>query len=379
MLNNEKARAADPLPSESAQDESKKKRPIVICSLNGFNYIDAGFQKLKSGADTLDAAIEVVEGPENDPNENAVGLGGLPNEDGVVELDASCMHGPTRRAGAVAGVHDIKNVARLAKTVMERTGHVMLVGEGATRFGFEHGFPKENLLTEDSRKKWLLWKETMSNRDFRGPGLSSPEFVFPEEGGRAHSDQRTQKMEKMAAELGIPDEQRQAAISDVLYPHTGTINCSALNEKGEMSSVTSTSGLAWKIPGRAGDSPIIGAGCFCDQDVGAAGATGNGEENIRICGAHTIVENMRKGMDPAAAGLDALRRIARNYNNDQKKLRYIEMTYFVLRKDGAYACVTLWSQSQKGSDRFFAVHDGERRKEKCVSLFDGTPLGFPPL
>jgi len=376
VMNPENAEA-DSQSGPAARNE--RKHPIVICSLNGFNYIDAGFQKLSAGADTLDAAIEVAQGPENDPKDDSVGLGGLPNEDGVVELDASCMHGPTRRAGAVAGVHDIKNVARLAKTVMERTGHVMLVGDGATRFGLEHGFPKENLLTEESRKKWMLWKETMSDRDFRGPGLSSPEFIVPQEGGKSSVDERREHMERIAAELGIPAEERLTAIHDVLFPHSGTINCSALNEKGEMSTVTTTSGLAWKIPGRAGDSPIIGAGCFCDQDVGAAGATGNGEENIRICGAQTIVENMRKGMEPAEAGLDALKRIARNYNGDMKKLRYIEMTYYVLRKDGAYSSVTLWSKTQKQNERLFAVHDGAKRKEKCVALFEGVPLGFPPL
>src|SRR5258708_9771505 len=126
------------------------------------------------------------------------------------------------------------------------------------------------------------------------------------------------------------------AIHKVLNTPTGTINCSALNQKNEMSSVTTNRGLAWKLPGRCGDSPIIGAGCYCDQDIGAAGATGSGEENIKVAGAHTIVENMRHGMSPEEAGLDALRRIARNYNNDMTKLAYLSLFYYVLPKESPF-------------------------------------------
>ena len=142
------------------------------------------------------------------------------------------------------------------------------------------------------------------------------------------------------------------AIQKVLNPPTGTINCSALNEKMEMSSVTTTSGLAWKLAGRCGDSPIIGAGCYCDQDVGAAGATGSGEENIKVCGAHTVVENMRRGMSPEEAGMDVLKRIVRNYNNDMSKLIYVSMHFYILRKDGAYAGVSMWSGSAEHPARF---------------------------
>ncbi|HWR36431.1 MAG TPA: N(4)-(beta-N-acetylglucosaminyl)-L-asparaginase [Clostridia bacterium] len=355
------------------------KKPVIISAANGFNFIDAGYERLRRGGDTLDAINEVIRGPEDDPNDDSVGFGGLPNEEGVVELDSCCMHGPSRRAGAVAGVHNIKNVSLLAKTVMEHTGHVMLVGEGAERFAVAHGFSKENLLTERSRKTWMLWKETMSNSDWWGPGLADPNFKFPDEQTSAEwQEQHMKKMEELAAEIGIQPEFRVAAIKRVLNPPTGTINCSALSEKGEMSSATTTSGLAWKIPGRAGDSPIIGAGCYCDQEIGAAGATGNGEENIKIVGAHTIVENMRHGMSPVDAGMDALKRIARNYNNDMKKLRYLNMIYYILRKDGAYAGVTLWSGPAERR-RKFAVHDGEKRLEECAFLFEGTALGWPPM
>jgi N4-(beta-N-acetylglucosaminyl)-L-asparaginase len=284
-------------------------------------------------------------------------------------------------AGSVAGVHDIKNVSLLAKTVMEHTGHVMLVGEGASKFGLLMGFPKENLLTERSRKTWQLWRETMSTDDWWGPGLASPNFKFPDTGGDTTElqQQLIEKMEKLAARIGIAPEFRMAAIERVLKPPTGTINCSSINEKGEMSSATTTSGLAWKIAGRAGDSPIIGAGCYCDQDVGAAGATGNGEENIKVCGGHTIVENMRHGMAPEEAGLDALKRIVRNYNGDMHKLQYMDMTYYILRNDGAYAGVSLWA-GPPDHQRRYAVHDDKgKRYEKATPLFQGASLGWPPM
>ena len=150
--------------------------PIIICANNGVNYLDGAFAFLKGGGDTLDAAIRVVKGPEDDPNDDSVGLGGLPNEEGVVELDACCMHGPTRRAGSVGGVRNIKNVALVSKAVMEHTGHVMLVGEGAERFAVAMGHPRENLLTERSRKIWLLWKEYHSTDDWWGSGTGGSEL-----------------------------------------------------------------------------------------------------------------------------------------------------------------------------------------------------------
>src|SRR5579864_6118945 len=155
------------------------KHPIIVSAFNGFNYLDDAFALLKNGGDTLDAALKVVKGPEDDPNEDSVGLGGLPNEEGVVELDSCCMHGPTRRAGSVGGVRNIKNVSLVAKAVMEHTGHVMLVGEGAERFAVAQGFPRENLLTDSTRKIWLLWKETHSDRDWWGPGMADPHWHAP--------------------------------------------------------------------------------------------------------------------------------------------------------------------------------------------------------
>ncbi len=360
------------------------KRPIIICANNGFNYLEEAFAFLKAGGDTLDAALKVVKGPEDDPNDTSVGLGGIPNEEGVVELDACCMHGPTRRAGSVGGVRNIKNVSLVSKAVINHTGHVMLVGEGAERFAVAVGFPRENLLTDHSRKVWLLWKEFHSNDDWWGPGLADPHWQPPDTkptDGKPQSQrwpERYQRLEERAADLGIAPELRREAIHKVLFPPTGTIHCSVLNEKGEISGCTTTSGLAFKLPGRVGDSPIIGAGCYTDQDVGSAGATGSGEENIKVAGAHTIIENMRHGMSPQEAGTDALKRIVRNYNSDMNKLRFVDMTYYILRKDGAYAGVSLWEGYEPGKPHKIAVHDGTRRSEVAVPLFKGWSQDFPP-
>lgn len=364
----------------ASQNESGK-RPIILCANNGHAYVDAAFAFLKGGGDTLDAAIRVVKGPEDDPNDQSVGLGGLPNEEGVVELDSCCMHGPTRRAGSVGGVRNIKNVSMVAKAVMEHTGHVMLVGEGAERFAVAMGFPRENLLTERSRKTWLLWKEFNSERDWWGPGLADPHWHAPAD-SKPQSElwqDRIEQLQQRAADLGIEPEFQLAAVRRVLFPPTGTIHCSVLNEKGEMSGITTTSGLAYKIPGRCGDSPIIGAGCYTDQDVGSAGATGSGEENIKVAGAHTIVENMRHGMSPHDAGIDALKRIVRNYNGDMSKLRYTDMTYYILRKDGAYAGVSLWEGYSPGEPHKFAVHDGTLRSEVATPLLKGYSQDWPPF
>src|SRR5713226_7211436 len=352
--------AASLASSLDAQDKSKgdgprpadpsgpAKRPIIICANNGVKYLDDAYAFLKSGGDTLDTALRVVKGPEDDPNDDTVGLGGIPNEEGVVELDACCMHGPSRRAGSVGGVRNIKNVSAVSKAVMEHTGHVMLVGEGAERFAVAMGFPRENLLTDHSRKIWLLWKEYHSNNDWWGPGLAVPHWQPPQgtekdkENAKPQSElwpERIRRLEERAADLGIAPELRREAIHKVLFPPTGTIHCSAVNARGEISGCTTTSGLAYKLPGRWADSPIIGAGYYSDNDVGSAGSTGSGEENIKLAGAHTIVENMRRGMSPLEAGLDALKRIARNYNNDMNKLKFVDMTYYILRKDiGRASC-----------------------------------------
>jgi len=330
------------------------KRPLIISSANGVHALDKGMAILKSGGDTLDAVIAAVTVVEDDPKETSVGYGGLPNEEGEVELDASVMHGPTGRAGCVAAVRRIKNVARLAQTVMQKTNHVMIVGEGARRFAVAEGFEEQNLLTDDTRKIWLAWKAS-SSFNWR-PGIDSPEWK-----------------DHMSALFDGDREKIAFAERVIAQPPTGTIPCMAINEKGDISATTTTSGLAWKIPGRVGDSPIIGAGCCVDNEVGAAGSTGKGEENIKISGGHTIIEMMRKGMSPQDACLEALHRIARNYKNDKKKLATFHIFFYALNKDGVHGAASLWNNAYSNKPATYAVHDGSEAKlMPCAPLFNET-------
>src|SRR5260221_14405630 len=334
-------------------------RNIAISSDNGARACARAIERLGAGQDTLDAVIAGVNINEEDPEDTSVGYGGLPNEEGVVELDACVMHGPTRRAGSVASIRGIKTPSKIARLVMTESDHVMLAGEGALRFAKAYGFKEEDLLTEKSRLAWLVWKRSL--RDPKGQnnwtdGLDAP--------GKPSADLRLKELFPGADEATLAWAWEMA-----VRPPTGTINCLALNAKGEMSGVTTTSGLAWKIPGRVGDSPIIGAGVYVDQEIGAAGSTGRGEENIRIAGAHTCVENMRHGMSPKDAGLDALKRISRNFNNDRARLAAFDISFYVLRNDGAYAGVCLW-KGRGRSERFCVNDGGQSRHEDSVWLLD---------
>jgi N4-(beta-N-acetylglucosaminyl)-L-asparaginase len=410
--------------ADSVKQLKPPDHPVIVTRVTGDNTIQEAYQMLLDGQDTLDAVHHVCLGRENDPKDHSVGYGGLPNEEGVVELDSCCMHGPSRAAGSVGGVRNIKNVCLVARKVYQHTGHVMLCAEGAERFAIDMGFPKEDLLTDDARKIWMLWKENNSQMDWWGPSMTEPTWKDPYAGrpapkpsinlhGLSSLDNdspsqtasaaqpslrpgivprhptpdwiptiraRAEKLVQMAADLGIAPEDRLYAAEQVLWPTTGTIHVSVVNTKGEMSGATTTSGLAWKLPGRLGDSPILGAGSWTDQDVGSAGATGSGEENIKVVGAHTIVELMRQGMDPKDAGLEVMRRIVRNYNGDMTKVRLLDMEYYIARKDGAYAGVSLWGTTSTGQPRVFAVADGNGyRVEKCAYLLEGSFLDWPPF
>jgi N4-(beta-N-acetylglucosaminyl)-L-asparaginase len=346
-------------PQESAKRQPRPttgKRPTIISAHNGLHHLDAGMDVLRSTGDTLDAVLAVVTPVEDDPNDNSVGYGGLPNEDGVVQLDACVMHGPTRRCGAVGAIEKIKNPARVARVLMERTNHTFIVGQGATQFAIDQGFKPMNLLTDKSRIAWLAWKAS-SSKDWR-PGLDAPDFN-----------------KQLAELLDTPERQAWAPwIKQVVaHPPTGTINCLAVNEKGEMSGTTTTSGLSWKISGRVGDSCIIGAGLFLDPDVGGAGSTGRGEENIKIAGGHTVVEMMRRGMSPTDACLEALRRVVHNYDFDKSRLKMFDLQFYALNKNGVYGAASLWSSNGDGQPISYAVHDGTQAKSvPCTPLFQGA-------
>jgi N4-(beta-N-acetylglucosaminyl)-L-asparaginase len=354
--------ASSAMPGFAAGAASGPKN-IVISSSNGVRACTRTMQILKSGGDTLDAVIAGVNINEEDPEDTSVGYGGLPNEEGVVELDASVMHGPSRRAGSVASIRNIKTPSKVARLVMEHTDHIMLAGDGALRFAKAHGFEEHDLLTEKSRLAWLVWKESLRDPEGHnnwGPGLDAP---------------AKKTAERLRERFPGVDEETLAWAWDVAtHPPMGTINCLALNTKGEMSGVTTTSGLAWKIPGRVGDSPIIGAGLYLDQDIGGGGSTGRGEENIRVAGGHTIVENMRHGMSPKEACLDVLKRVARNFNHDMARLAQFDINFYALREDGEYAGAALWDGTMRRGKlvrKQFAVNDGgTSRLENTVYLYE---------
>ncbi|HEX8985715.1 MAG TPA: N(4)-(beta-N-acetylglucosaminyl)-L-asparaginase [Bryobacteraceae bacterium] len=354
------------LPAVGGEVSAGPPKNIVISSSNGLRACTRAMEYLRAGKDTLDAVVSGVNINEEDPEDSTVGYGGLPNEEGVVELDASVMHGPTRRCGSVGALRNIKTASRVAKAVMEQSDHIMLVGDGALRFARACGFEEHDLLTEKSRLAWMVWKQSLrdpTGHSNWGPGLGAP----PKKAG-AWLRERFPKA----------DEETLAwAWRVAMRPPTGTINCMALNSRGEMSGVTTTSGLAWKIPGRVGDSPLLGAGLWIDQDVGGGGSTGRGEENIRVAGAHTVVENMRHGMSAREACLDALKRVVRNFNGDRSLLAQFDLNFYALRKDGDYASACLWNVvQQRGAwvSRQFAVNDGATsRLETCAYLLERKP------
>src|SRR5687767_7607055 len=305
--------APSPAPSPArAAAPSNPAGPLVIANSSGLRAVAKAYAMMRDQhADPLDAAIAGVNIQELDPEDQSVGLGGLPNEDGVVQLDASCMHGPTRRAGGVAALEGIATPSLVAKAVMERTDHVLLVGEGAKKFALAMGFKEQNLLTEQSRLDWLRWKACLH------PG-----------------------------DNWLDD-------APVKFTH-GTIHMNAVNAAGDISSVTTTSGRSWKLAGRVGDSPIIGAGQYCDNGVGAAGSIGRGEAAIKTCGSFLIVELMRQGMSPEQACLTTIDRVIattedRLLTSGRRPL--FDLEFLAVAKDGRFGAASAYEGGR------FAVAD----------------------
>ncbi len=322
--------------AQPARPEASSFRPVVIASGNGLAAAAKAMELIKEGKDAVDAVVEGVVLVENDPRDNSVGYGGLPNEDGVVELDASVMHGPTGRGGAVAALQNIKNASRVAKLVMERSDHVLIVGAGALRFAKAHGFKEEDLLTDQSRAAWLKWKENLSDKD---------DWLPPH-------DETTKDVSQ---------------VHQAYKRHYGTINCNAVDLKGNLSGCTTTSGLSFKIAGRVGDSPIFGAGLWVDNEIGAAGSTGRGEANLLACSSVMVVEYMRDGKTPEAACLAACERIAkqtkmRRLLDDQGRPNF-DVRFYAINKRGEYGSASIWSGGT------FVVNTGDKESRKLESAF----------
>ncbi len=308
-------------------------KPLVVASSNGNRFKNSGsqtcvekaFTMITQGADVLDALIAGVNLNELDPEEGGVGYGGTPNADGVVQLDSCCMHGPKKRAGGVAAIEGVRTPSLVAKAVMDHTDHHLLVGQGAQGFARNMGFTIEaDLNTPRSRSRWLEWKRRIDPSHYLDP------------------------TKRQQASLRVIQEMVAEGLLDAEH-YLGTINCDGINAKGEICGVTTTSGLAFKIPGRAGDSPVLGAGLYVDGDVGAAGSTGRGEANLYGLCSFLIVEEMRRGRHPKDAGMEALKRIKANtiearLLNDRSEPNF-GISFYILNAKGEHAGVSMFTGS----------------------------------
>jgi N4-(beta-N-acetylglucosaminyl)-L-asparaginase len=343
------ATAAAAVLAKTAKAQSKP-GPVAVASANGVKAVAKAVEMMSKGADPLDAAIAGVNIVEDDPKDMTVGYGGVPNEEGVVQLDASCMHGPTGRAGAVASLEGCKNPSKVAKVVMETTDHVLLVGPGARHFATMNGFPVEELLTDKARRVWLYWKQNLSDKD----KWLEPEKLDP-------------LVQEFVDEFGW-DEFRKPQ-------RGGTIHLSACTSNGDLAGCTTTSGLFFKMPGRVGDSPIIGAGCFTDNDAGSAGSTGRGEANILVAGGHLCVELMRQGKHPKDACVEVLKRISQTTREKRLKTPNgrpaFGIKFYAVDKKGRYGAGSMYGFGATGKPSKFAVADSNgARLEDCAYLYD---------
>ena len=358
------AAAVLPAPGKApAVAPSRAVVPVVIASANGNQFKNGGprtcvheaWERMAAGDDVLDAILAGVRILELDPEEDSVGFGGLPNADGVVQLDASCMHGPRRRLGAVAALEGVRTPSVVAKAVMDRTDHHLLVGRGAQEFARQIGLRiEDDLNTEHSRKLWLEWKHRIDPEHWLDP-------VKRAAAGAAARDH-------MIAEGLIS--------ADHVY---GTVHCGAVSSRGEIGGATTTSGLAWKIAGRVGDSPIPGAGLWLDGDVGVAGSTGRGEANLYNLSSHAIVERMRQGAHPKDACIEALRRVREN--TVEARLRNarggpnFQLKFYAVGARGEHAGVALYEGSDPAK---YAVCDANGPRTVPMDfLLPGEPTDRP--
>ena len=281
-------------------------KPIVISTWAPNVKANAEAWKiLGKGGRALDAVVAGVQVPEADPTDNSVGYGGLPDRDGKVTLD-SCVMDEHGQCGSVMAIENIMHPVLVARLVMEKTPHVQLVGEGALQFALANGFTKENLLTPESEKAWKEWLKT-SKYD--------PKITV-------------QQLEEKIKKEKQKNEQQQWPIPKLNHDTIGMV---ALDANGNLSGACTTSGMAYKMHGRVGDSPIIGAGLFVDNEAGAASSTGVGEEVVKICGSHTVIEMMRHGYSPEAACKEAIRRIIKN-----NKTKNLQVGFIAINKKGEH-------------------------------------------
>ena len=338
-------------PAVIVQGSSK---PVILGSGNGHQFknggaktcVETAFEKMMRGDDVLDSVIAGVNIVELDPLDDSVGYGGLPNADGVVQLDSSCMHGPMKRAGAVGALEGVRTPSLVAKAVLENTDHHLIVGKGAQDFARDMGFKiEDDLNTENSRRKWLEWKRRTDPDHYLDPKKRA------EAGHKAALDMLAQ---------GLLREENMH----------GTINCDGINSKGEICGVTTTSGLSWKIPGRLGDSPILGAGLYVDGQVGAAGSTGRGEANLYNLCSFVIVEEMRRGAHPKDAGMEVLKRIKNNTVEKRllngRGLPNFGINFYIINAKGEYAGVTMYEGSS-----FAICNENGPQTLKCDGLLQG--------
>ena len=320
-------------------------KTVAISSGNGVGATALAVKlMLEQKLRPVSAAVQGVGLVEKDPNDLSVGLGGLPDENGRVTLDSACMDGPTHNAGSVGCIQDILHPAQVAERVMDRTDHINIVGPGAKRFALEQGFKETELLTERTRKIWQKWLANRTEDDRLWPlGDVNP------------------------ADPMLQGEARP----------WGTIHCSALAPDGSLGCCTTTSGLAFKIPGRIGDSPLIGCGLYCDNGVGSAGATGRGEAAILSGGSWLVVERMRAGDTPTHACLYALRRVTEQAERGARWQSALwkdgrpgfGLTFYAVRKDGLYGSATMLG---KPGTKHFAVADEQGARKEACSILHST-------